>query len=102
MPPSLLAPRHPRAYVPLIHLAPYSTLRASTDYYVTVYAGGKKIQHLSYSRYGPNNIDNSLQMRWTETPDALYMQSHPRGHLWAFSTNQSEVDWLLPHFEHPM
>jgi len=90
-------------YILLITIVSIIIFREPADYYVTVVAGGTKIQQLSYSRYGPSNIDSSPQIRWYKTPDAIYVQSHPRGHLWAFSTNRSEVvDWLLPQFEHPM
>ncbi|KAH7107041.1 hypothetical protein BKA62DRAFT_685835 [Auriculariales sp. MPI-PUGE-AT-0066] len=75
---------------------------AAWHYYVSVFVKGKQIQRLAYSTYGPNNIDRTLQSGWTETPDARYMQSTPKGHLWAFSTKQPEIQWQLPHFDHPV
>lgn len=73
-----------------------------TDYHVSVYIrGGGMIQSLSYSVYGPNNIDLEKQLQWTRTPDDRYLQSLPDGKVMSFRTASDDPEWVSS-FSKPM
>ncbi|KAH9927939.1 uncharacterized protein BXZ73DRAFT_48589 [Epithele typhae] len=61
-----------------------------TDYYLTIRTdpkspGGRPhIQKLSFSTYGPNNQDNTLQSLYQHTADNTYIQSLPTGKIISF------------------
>ncbi len=66
-----------------------------TDYHVFVRIEGQGVvQQLSFSRYGPNNVDRELQSQWLKTPDDRYVQSLPSGDIISFrlsDTGDSDV-----------
>ncbi|KAG6889943.1 hypothetical protein C0995_013470 [Termitomyces sp. Mi166 len=63
-----------------------------TDYYVSIRdtrrnAGPRlPTQNLSFSVYGPNNKDNTIQTAYRRTQDNAYVQSLPNGEIIAFKT----------------
>ncbi|KAG9016054.1 bifunctional endoribonuclease/protein kinase ire1, partial [Tulasnella sp. 427] len=61
-----------------------------TEYHVSVYLHDHVIQNLTYSSYGPNNIDKELQYHWRRTPDNLYHQPTPDGSLLMFKIDEKE------------
>lgn len=76
-----------------------------TDYHLSVHVDGKGIiQTLTFSVYGPNNIDRDRQERWIKSPDGRYVQPLPDGRLFFFEPrgNKTELsEWVLP-FPKPM
>lgn len=77
-----------------------------TDYHLSVHVDGKGvIQTLTYSVYGPNNIDKDRQERWQTSPDGRYVQPLPDGRLFFFEKStegKTELSqWVLP-FPKPM
>ncbi|KAG8906966.1 bifunctional endoribonuclease/protein kinase ire1 [Tulasnella sp. 403] len=61
-----------------------------TDYHVSVFAHGRVIQNLTYTSYGPNNLDKEMQALWRRTPDNRYHQPTPDGTLLMFKTDEHE------------
>ncbi|KAG8950157.1 bifunctional endoribonuclease/protein kinase ire1 [Tulasnella sp. 424] len=61
-----------------------------TEYHVSVYSHDQVIQNLTYSSYGPNNVDKELQYHWRRTPDNLYHQPTPDGSLLMFKIDEKE------------
>ncbi|KAF8337115.1 uncharacterized protein EI90DRAFT_3044948 [Cantharellus anzutake] len=61
-----------------------------TDYHVSIRIKGQGIvQRLSFSAYGPNNVDKELQTQWVKTPDDRYVQSLPSGDIISFSLSDA-------------
>lgn len=70
-----------------------------TDYHISVVIDGKGIvQTLTFSVYGPNNVDRDSQERWAKSPDGRYVQPLPDGRLFFFEPrgNRTELSqWVL-------
>ncbi len=61
------------------------------DYKIRVFSMDKLLQTLSFSSYGPNNVDAALQANWVRTPDDLYFQPSWDGTTYAFQTSKIEI-----------
>jgi hypothetical protein len=48
------------------------------------------VQNLSFSSYGPNNLDSALQTRYFRTADDAYIQSLPNGKIISFKVENSD------------
>jgi serine/threonine-protein kinase/endoribonuclease IRE1 len=51
------------------------------------------LQTLSFSTYGPNNINKPLQALWKRTPDDIYLQPSWDGRTYAFETLAESAIW---------
>jgi serine/threonine-protein kinase/endoribonuclease IRE1 len=66
-----------------------------TDYHVAVHIRGRGIvQNLSFSVYGPNNVDRERQLAWTRTQDDRYLQPLTDGQIMSFRTSKDPGDPL--------
>ena len=66
-----------------------------TDYHVAVHIRGRGIvQNLSFSVYGPNNVDRERQLTWTRTQDDRYLQPLTDGQIMSFRTSKDSGDPL--------
>lgn len=66
-----------------------------TDYHVAVHIRGRGVvQNLSFSVYGPNNVDRDLQVMWTRTQDDRYLQPLTDGQIMSFRTSKNPGDPL--------
>lgn len=61
----------------------------------------KLIQTLSFSTYGPNNMNKSLQALWNHTPDDIYLQPSWDGQTFAFETLGETAIWAT-RFKEPV
>ena len=52
------------------------------------------LQTLSFTVYGPNNIDRERQMHWDRTPDELYVQPGWEGTAYAFEARRETPLWI--------
>ncbi|KAG9035077.1 bifunctional endoribonuclease/protein kinase ire1 [Tulasnella sp. JGI-2019a] len=73
-----------------------------TDYHVSVFSRGRIIQNLTYSAYGPNNMDKDMQYLWHRTPDNWYHQPTPDGNLLMFKTDEREPLRYMMKFRRPI
>lgn len=89
----------------------------SKDYHVAIYTrspSGRRlpIHNLSFSSYGPNMQDNSVQATYRHTPDNIYIESLPNGQIMSFKARdndsthpymrrESQILWALT-FDSPM
>ena len=48
------------------------------------------MQNLSFSTYGPNNRDSSIQMLYRKTPDDMYIQPSSNGMVMSFKIPPNE------------
>lgn len=79
-----------------VYLIPFA------DYQVTVFLRGRPIQNLTYSAYGPNNLNKDMQDVWNRTPDNRYHQPTPDGTLLMFKTDEKEPLKAGHMFRRPM
>ncbi|KAG8859750.1 bifunctional endoribonuclease/protein kinase ire1 [Tulasnella sp. 330] len=73
-----------------------------TDYHVSVFSRGRIIQNLTYSAYGPNNMDKDVQYLWHRTPDNRYHQPTPDGNLIMFKTDEKDPLRYMMKFKRPI
>ncbi|KAG8832714.1 bifunctional endoribonuclease/protein kinase ire1 [Serendipita sp. 400] len=64
-----------------------------TDYTVKVFSHNVLLQTLSFSSYGPNNMNKQIQEVWTRTPDDVYLQPSWDGQTLAFDTKGKSALW---------
>ncbi|PVF98660.1 hypothetical protein CPB86DRAFT_732570 [Serendipita vermifera] len=64
-----------------------------TDYTIKVLSHNILLQTLSFSTYGPNNINKPLQALWKRTPDDIYIQPSWDGRTYAFETLGESAMW---------
>jgi len=64
-----------------------------TDYHIAIHTHPANpsqpkppVQNLSFSTYGPNNRDNTIQTMYHRSADDAYVQSFPNGDIFAFKT----------------
>ncbi|KAH7928380.1 hypothetical protein BV22DRAFT_1059205 [Leucogyrophana mollusca] len=79
-----------------------------TDYHISIYtrsatSSGRKppIQNLSFSTYGPNNQDNSLQAAYRRTADNTYIESLPNGQIMSFRARDPQSTGSYPRRDYP-
>lgn len=65
------------------------------DYHVAIYArspSGRRLplHNLSFSSYGPNMQDNTVQGSYRRTPDNIYIESLPNGQIMSFKASDSD------------
>ncbi|KZS96981.1 hypothetical protein SISNIDRAFT_450770 [Sistotremastrum niveocremeum HHB9708] len=72
-----------------------------TDYHLQIHTRDEPTQYLTFSAYGPNNVDRARQNSWKKTPDNQYMQVLPNGQVFSFRTpndtdgkSKSELMWV--------
>ncbi|KAG8809999.1 bifunctional endoribonuclease/protein kinase ire1, partial [Serendipita sp. 399] len=66
-----------------------------TDYTVKVFSHNILLQTLSFSSYGPNNMNKQIQEVWKRTPDDVYVQPSWDGQTYAFDTMRKTARWGL-------
>ncbi|KAG8965354.1 bifunctional endoribonuclease/protein kinase ire1 [Tulasnella sp. 419] len=73
-----------------------------TDYHVTVYSEERIVQNLTFSSYGPNNMDKDKQALWKQTPDNRYHQPLPDGNLMVLKVDESQPLQARMEFQQPI
>lgn len=77
---------------------PRTIIIGRTDYHLSV-GINRRMQRLSFSVYGPNNIDRHYQEKWTKSRDGRYLQPLPDGRVFSFRPMQEAVssfEWIMP------
>ncbi|KIM27925.1 hypothetical protein M408DRAFT_329839 [Serendipita vermifera MAFF 305830] len=72
-----------------------------TDYTIKVFYHSTLLQTLSFSTYGPNNVNKPLQNVWKRTPDDVYLQPSWDHTTYAFSSLGESALWIK-RFKHPV
>ena len=78
-----------------------SLTQAGTDYTIKVISHSTLLQTLSFSTYGPNNMNKPLQRLWKRTPDDIYLQPSWDHNTYAFETLGESALWYK-HFKYPV
>lgn len=77
---------------------PRTIIIGRTDYHLSV-GINRRMQRLSFSVYGPNNIDRHYQERWIKPKDGRYLQPLPDGRVLSFYPKQDATqsfEWYMP------
>lgn len=67
-----------------------------------MFSHGRLIQNLTFSSYGPNNLDKEMQYLWHRTPDNWYHQPTPDGPIVMFKTDEREPLKSIVPLKQPM
>lgn len=71
------------------------------DYTIKVISHSTLLQTLSFSTYGPNNMNKPLQSLWKRTPDDIYLQPSWDHKTYAFESLGESALWYK-HFKQPV
>ena len=65
-----------------------------TDYQINIMSKTSLLQSLTFTVYGPNNVDRDRQVNWDHTPDDVYVQPGWEGTTYGFESRKEVPLWI--------